>query len=285
MDENTFQFAWFSCEQTPDGEVFHPGPIAASGWSTEQIHGVAVAGLLARAAEKCVADAGRSELVPARFQLDMFRPAKMAPTTTAVEIVRDGPRLMLIDAVLNQGGEVMARASITFLKPSQTPAGEVWSPSADDRPALPPAELLPPHGEHHVPFFTSHEDWSDNFRAHQNSGRHQTWQTAVPIVLGEECTPFQAAASIADAASMVTNWGSEGVEYINTDVGLALSRQPVDVLVGLRATDHIPSDGLVVGVAEMYDRQGVLGVVTITAMANTRRTVDFTTAEYEAPNA
>jgi len=285
MDENAFQFAWFSRTETSDGDVFHPEPLARSAWSEDQMHGVAVSGLLARATERRVAEAGRAELVPARFQLDMFRPARMAATTTRVDVVRDGPRLMLLDAVLEQDGEVVARASTTYLKPTQNPEGDVWAPPAGDRPTPPPADLLPPHGQHHVPFFASAVDWSDDFRAHQNAGRHQTWQTAVPIVVGEDCTPFQAVASVADATSMTTNWGSEGVEYINTDVGLALSRPPVDVLVGLRATDHISHDGVAVGVAEVYDSRGVLGVATITAVANTRRTVDFTSAEFEAPTA
>jgi len=285
MDENPFQFAWFSREQTPDGEVFHPEPLARSAWSDDQMHGVAVSGLLGRAVEHRVAEAGRTELVPARYQLDMFRPARMTASTTRVDIVRDGPRLMLLDAVMEQDGEVVARASATWLKPAATPAGDVWSPPADERPTPPPAEMLPPHGQHHVPFFSSAAGWSDDFHAHQNSGRHQTWQTAVPIVAGEECTPFEAVTSIADATSMVTNWGSSGVEYINTDVGLALSRPPVDVLLGLRASDHLSTDGLAVGVAEVYDSQGVLGIATVTAMANTRRTVDFTRAEFEAPNA
>jgi len=279
MSENAFQFAWFS----RDGDVFHPEPMAVSAWSKDQIHGVAVSGLLARAVEQRVAETGRTDLIPARYQLDMFRPAKTVPTTTRVDVVREGPRLMLLDTALEQDGEIMARASVTYLKTSENPAGEVWSPLASERPTPPPAEMLPPAGDLHVPFFTSTTGWSDNFKQHQNGGRHQTWQTAVPIVAGEACTPFQAVASVADATSMTTNWGSEGVEYINTDVGLALSRLPVDTRIGLRASDHISTDGVAVGVAEVYDSRGVLGTATITAVANSRRTVDFSTADYEPP--
>jgi len=283
MDQNALQFAWFRHERSPEGDVYHPQPLAASAWNAEQIHGVAVSGLLAREVEQAVVATGRTDLVPARYQLDMFRPAKMAATTTHVEVIREGPRLMLLDAEFRQDGTTVARVSVTYLKPTAQPEGEVWSPPESDRPTPPPSQMLPPAGDFHVPFFTSTEGWSDDFRAHQNGGRHQTWQTAIPPVAGEECTPFQAVASIADATSMTTNWGSNGVEFINTDVGLALSRPAVDNRIGLRASDHISRDGLAVGVAEVYDTEGIIGVATITAVANTRRTVDFSNAKYENP--
>ncbi|WP_308281404.1 acyl-CoA thioesterase domain-containing protein [Pimelobacter sp. 30-1] len=270
MNENTFQFSWF--RQSAAG--FDPLPFAQSLWRSDQMHGVAVSGLLARALEHAVRDAGRTGLVPARYHVDLFRPARMITTTASARIVREGTRLLLLDAVVEQEGEVVARAGATFLAPSAAAPGEVWASSAE-RPTPPPAELLPPAGEHHVPFFASAQPWSDDFGDHQNAGRHQTWQTAVPIVEGEECTPFQAVASIADATSMVTNWGAAGVEHINTDIDLALCRMPDSSRLGLRALDHLGSDGIVVGTAEVFDSAGVVGTATVTALANTRRTVDL----------
>ena len=269
VNENTFQFAWFQRSDTG----FEPLPLARSLWREDQMHGVAVSGLLARALEQAVQDAGRGGLVPARYHVDLFRPALMTTTTASATIVREGPRLVLLDAVVEQGGEVVARAGATFLAPSAPAPGRVWA--ASDRPVPPPAAILPEPGEHHVPVFASSAPWSDDFGAHQNAGRHQTWQTAVPIVLGEKCTPFQAVASIADATSMVTNWGSGGVEHINTDISLALSRLPDSERLGLRATDHVAADGIAVGTAEVYDASGPIGTATVTSLANTRRTVDL----------
>lgn len=270
MNENTFQFAWF--QQSAAG--FDPLPLAQSLWRDDQMHGVAVSGLLARALEHAVTDAGRTGLVPARYHVDLFRPARMITTTASATVVREGPRLVLLDAVVEQEGEVVARAGATFLAPSASATGEVWAASGE-RPTPPSADLLPPPGENHVPWFASAAPWSDNFGDHQNGGRHQTWQTAVPIVHGEECSPFQAVASIADATSMVTNWGSHGVEHINTDIDLALCRLPDSSRLGLRAADHVSSDGIAVGTAEVFDSTGVIGTATVTSLANTRRTVDL----------
>ncbi|WP_408899421.1 acyl-CoA thioesterase domain-containing protein [Nocardioides sp. R1-1] len=270
MNENTFQFAWF--QQSPAG--FAPMPLAQSLWRADQMHGVAVSGLLARALEHELAAAGRADLVPARYHVDLFRPARMIATRASARVVRGGPRLVLLDAVVDQEGEVVARASGTFLLPSANADGEVWS-APHERPAPPPADRLPAPGEHHVPWFASAAPWSDDFGDHQNGGRHQTWQTAVPVVLGEECTPFQAVASIADATSMVTNWGTRGVEHINTDIDLALCRLPDSSRLGLRAADHLAADGIAVGTAEVFDASGPIGTATVTSLANTRRTVDL----------
>lgn len=276
MNENAFQFAWFHLAPAAAGaeEVLTPLPLAQSLWRADQMHGVAVSGLLARALERTVEAAGRAELVPARYHVDLFRPARMVPTTSRSSIVREGPRLLLADAVVEQDGEVVARAGATFLLPSADPAGAVWTSPAE-RPAPPPRDVAPDDVEHHVPIFASAVPWSDDFGDHQNAGRHATWQIAVPIVLGERCTPFQAVASIADATSMVTNWGDAGVEYINTDIDLALCRRPDSVSLGLRATDRLSADGVAVGTAEVFDRTGPLGTASVTSLANTRRTVDL----------
>jgi len=270
VNENTFQFAWF--QQSTAG--FDPLPLAQSLWREDQMHGVAVSGLLARALEQTLAAAARTGLVPARYHVDLFRPARMSTTTASARIVREGPRLVLLDAVVEQDGEVVARAGATFLAPSADVAGDVWTPPGE-RPTPPPAARLPEPGEHHVPWFASAAPWSDDFGDHQNAGRHQTWQTAVPIVAGEECTPFQAVASIADATSMVTNWGTRGVEHINTDIDLALCRLPDSTRLGLRATHHVATDGIAVGTAEVFDASGVLGSASVTSLANARRTVDL----------
>lgn len=265
--------------RTPDG--FVPLELAASLWKPTQMHGVAASGLLAGALEEAAA---RPDWVPARYQVDLFRPASTEHLTRVrTEVVRTGPRLVLVDAWLEQQGETMARARGTFLAPSSAPPGQVWASA--DRGAPPPPSVAPVTEEVHVPFFVSEAPWSSDFAAHQNSGRHATWQVALQVVDGEKPTPFQAVASIADATSMVCNWGSGGVEYINTDVDLALCRLPTSIEVGLRAVDHAAADGIAVGTAEVFDRSGTLGTATVTAVANTRRRVDFASYDAEGTHA
>lgn len=256
-----------------------PTAIACSMWSPDQMHGVAVSGALARALEMRLAELGRDDLHPARYTVDLFQPARMAPCTVTTEVVREGRRICLIDAFLLQDGSRAARASCVFLLPTQSPSGAVWTPTVHPEP--PPEDLVPPSEEPRGPYFTSEAPWSQAFPDHQNAGRKQTWQAGLPVVDGEAGTPFQSAASIADAASMVVNWGTEGVQFINTDVTLALARPPIGQEIGLSATDRVERDGIAVGTVEVFDRAGPLGTAMVTALANASRPVNFDNVEFD----
>lgn len=258
---------------TADDDRLVPTFMAQSLWGEDQMHGVAVSGALARELERGLDAAGIEGLRAARVTVDLFRAAAMRPCELSAEVVRRGGRLCLVDAVMRQDGEPVARASAIFLKPSETATGEVWQPG--EQPAPPPTDVVPPSDEPRVPFFHSAAGWSQNFGEHQNDSRKTSWNTAIPIVAGEPVTPFQGVAATADAGSMVTNWGSKGVEYINTDITVTFAREPVGLEVGLRAADRVEHDGIAVGTATLFDRAGTLGSVVVTSLANARRTVDL----------
>lgn len=261
------------------GQTLVPTPMAQSMWSADQMHGVAVSGALGRALERAVAALGRDDLRPTRYTVDLFRAARMQPCEISTEVVREGSRICLVDATMTQDGERVARASAVFLKPTASTEGEVWSPA--EHPAPPPHDVAPPTDEPHVPFFHSEVGWTQDFSQHQNRSRKQSWNSAIPVVAGEAITPFQAAAAIADGASLVTNWGSHGVEHINTDITLTLVRPPVGVEIGLAAVDRVEQDGISVGTATMFDRSGPLGTCVVTALANARRVVDMGGIAYD----
>ncbi len=264
---------------TTEGEDLLPTAVAASAWSQEQMHGVATCGALARELERLVAGLGRDDLRPARLTVDMFRAAGMVPSRTSSSVVREGSRICVADAILTQGGVAVARASAVFLKPTATPAGAVWQPA--DRPLPPPEDLAPPGDEPHVPFIMSSAGWSQDFGSHHDAARKSSWATTPAIVWGETPTPFQAVAGMCDGANMVTNWGTAGIQYINTDATLTLARLPVSNEVGLTTIDRVESDGVAVGVATAYDREGPLGNVAITSISNSERTVSFEDITYE----
>jgi hypothetical protein len=271
------EFALFRAE----GDRLVPQDIARSLWREDQMHGVATSGALARGLELAVADLGHDDLRPARYTVDLFRAPSMSPCTVRSSVVREGSRLCLVDAVLEQDGHPVARAGAIFLAPSENPGGAVWS--SDEIPQPPPLELAPVSEEPRVPLFSSDEvGWSQSFADHQNGSRKQTWQSALPIVVGENPSPFQAVAGVADSTSMVMNWGSAGVEHINTDINLSLSRLPVSTEIGLAARERFAHDGIAVGTAVVFDREGPIGISTVTSLANARRTVDFTQHDFGA---
>jgi hypothetical protein len=261
-----------------DGESLVPTDIARSMWHENQMHGVAISGALARTIERRVAEAGREDLRPARMTVDLFRPASMDPCLLTAEVVREGRRICLVDAMLTQDGARVARASAIFLKPTESAEGEVWTPA--DCPEPPSLEIAPVSTEPRVPFFHSDAGWSQTFAEHQNASRKASWNTALPVVDGEEVTPFQGVAAMADGASLVTNWGDRGVEYINTDITVTLARLPEGLDIGLAAADRVERDGIAVGTATVFDRSGPLGMAVVTSLVNAHRTVDFEGVEY-----
>jgi hypothetical protein len=261
-----------------DGDLLVPTDMARSMWADNQMHGVAVSGALARCAEHAVRSAGRTDLVGVRSTVDLFRAATMDPCLLTAEVVRESPRLCLVDVALTQGERRVARAGALFLKPTASAPGEIWSPS--ERPVPPPEDIAPRTDEPHVPFFFSSAGWSQNFGEHQDASRKQSWNSAIPVVAGERPSGFVAAAAVADGASLVTNWGSGGVEYINTDVTLTLAREPVGLQIGLSAVDRIEQDGIAVGTAAVFDRTGPIGTAVVTSLSNARRSIDFQQVAY-----
>ena len=261
--------SYFTVTDSHPGTLL-PTDLATGLWSGDQIHGVAISAALARGMER---DMTRTDLRPARWTVDLFRPSHTVPSTVETTVLRDGKRIALVESRFVQDGETTARANAVWLLPTEDPDGSVWSP--EDVPAPPPLDLVAPLQGPSVPWLRSAEDWSQDFKEHQNAGRHQNWNYGVPVVLGEQPSPFQAAAAIADSTSMVCNWGSAGVQYINTDITLSLSRLPSGPELGLRAEHWSGHDGIAVGVCTVIDREGVIGQTMVTALTNARRTVDF----------
>jgi len=266
-----------------DGDLLVPQDVARSLWKHDQMHGVATSGALARAAEHAVTAAGRTDLRPARFTVDLFRAPSMAPCHLTAVVVREGSRIMVIETTLHQENEARARAIALFLLGSENPDGQVWT--STDVPQPPSLDIAPETDQPRVPFFFSDRvGWSQNFAEHQNSDRKLMWQSPIPVVVGEKTSAFQGLAGAADSTSMVCNWGEQGVQYINTDVNLSISRLPVSHEIGLAALTWHAHEGIAVGSAMVFDREGPFGTSMVTSLANARRSVDFTKYDFGDPD-
>ncbi|MFE6922217.1 acyl-CoA thioesterase domain-containing protein [Nocardia sp. NPDC057663] len=254
-------------------EVLIPEPHAGSGWDGGQLRGMAVGAALARAVEREVTARGRSDLRPVRWTLDLFRPVFMRPCRTRITVVRDGRRLALFDAVLIQDDRPVARAGALYLRPGPTPDGICWSPDTTADP--PPTDRLPAPGQDRV-YFSEDAGWGPDPRTHHNTGRTGIWHHPVTVVAGEQPTPFQFVAGLADVTNVIANLGSNGLEYINADATLTLTRLPEGGEAGLIGLDRIAQDGIAIGTAAVYDRKGVFGTATVSSLANARGPADLT---------
>lgn len=256
---------------TVDNGVYLPTKYAISPWSDTMLNGPCVSGLIARELEIRHAQDG---FVPSRYTLDLFRPVRNEPITFETRVVRDGNRIRVADADLVQGGEISARATLVFLRRSAPPPGTVWMRDGAD--PTPPAEALTsPPGPLEFSSWYGSPEWSRERSDHQNAGRKRLWSRQLSIIVGEELSPFVNTATVGEGTSFVTNWGDKGVGYINSDVTLALSRLPEGPEVGIEADNHISNDGIAVGTAVLFDRNGAFGTGVVTALANAHRQVDF----------
>ncbi|MFT4201529.1 acyl-CoA thioesterase domain-containing protein [Gordonia sp. (in: high G+C Gram-positive bacteria)] len=248
----------------PSGALL-PTPRAGSGWGADHMRGLAVSGALARAAEAAAIEVGRDDLRPVRWTLDLFRAAKMVPTTTRTRVVHSSRRLLLVDAELLQAGRAVARAGTLFLRPD---------------PAAAPSGIAP-HWPTVVPPTTDGQDHPDDVeRMYQTPGgpwvpgRPPTdreplnlWHFEIPIVEGEEPTAFQNTAAISDVVNATTNVGPQGLAFINPDVSLLLARPVVGPSVGLASVGRVEGDGLAVSTATVFDRHGPCGTVSTSALS------------------
>lgn len=234
------------------------------------MRGSAVTGALARSAE--LAGRHRPDLRPVRFTADLSRAASMDTVVTRSTIGREGGRLMLVDTELLQLERVVARARTLFLAASgHADDSPPWSPVGT--PVAPPQDMEPATAEGRL-FYSEECGWHPDARHHRNNARKQVWCKALPVVEGEEPTPFATAAAVADLTNLVTQWGTEGVRHINADVTLVLARDANGPDMGLSATGRVDCGGPVIGSAEIYDSQGVFGCTSITALTQTGRSSD-----------
>lgn len=254
---------------TQSGDGFEPTPFAVSRWSPDMITGPATCGLVARELERAH---GAEGFVPARLTVDLFRPGRMATTTVTTTSVRDGRRIKVADASVIQDGVTVARATLVLLRTSEQPPGEVWLP--DNAPQPPDVEPSTSPGF----WWGSDEDpdgWTQSMRRQHNAGRKRMWGRQIGVVHGDPPSQFVRAALAGESASLMANWGTEGVGFINGDMTLALARLPIGADIGLQADNHISVAGVGIGAATLFDRDGTFGSCVITALANPQAQVKF----------
>ncbi|WP_433665855.1 acyl-CoA thioesterase domain-containing protein [Nocardia sp. CA-136227] len=254
---------------------FVPLETARGPWGRDTIGGQGLTALTARELER------HCPVEPAgcRLTVDFIRPSTFDVVQTRTELIRSSKRLALVQIELVQSERVVVRASGLFVRPAPTDkaGANAWSPELEfSRPAW---STSPADGMEQAPMISSAgypHDWSSNFADHRNTARKRMWTpTMIPAVRGEKPTPFTRIATLSEATSFVTNWGGDSVPFINADVTLNLCRMPESEGIGMESNGQHVANGTAIGSATLYDEYGIVGVSSITAIANTHREVHF----------
>jgi len=238
-----------------DESHYLPTEITRGGWGPS-ISGHVVGGLLGWAVERAVDD---PQLRPARLTVDLPAPTALEPIEVHTRVQHDRRRLRLVEAVLIQRGAPVARGSALFLRRGPQPDGDVWSPSVQ-MPPLP----LEDDGTHPSLFMRTYgwgagiqnpdPEWANT------SGPKYTWlHETRPLIDDDPMTPFTRAAMAADITASIANWGTQGLQFINADYTLTLSRLPEGPHIGLASLTHYSHDGVATGSAVLVDHKGPIG--------------------------
>ena len=246
-----------------DGNRYVPTGFARGGWGPS-ISGHVVGGLLGWAVERAVDDPG---LHPARLSVDLPAPTALEPVEVHTNVRHDRRRLRLVEAVLTQRGEPVARASALFLRRGPQPDGKVWSQPVQMPPV--PTEL---DGAAPTLFLRTY-GWGGELQNPDpdwdTSGPKYTWlHETRPLIDDEPLTAFTRTAMCADVTAAIANWGTEALQFINVDYTLTLSRLPEGPHIGLAALTHYSDDGIANGSAVVVDHKGPVGSAVSVSIAH-----------------
>jgi len=241
-----------------DGDGFVPTAFARGPWDPNAQHGGAPSALLARAIE---AHEPEPAMQVARVTIELLRPVPMSRLSVRTRTIRPGKKVQLIESALFSGDIEVARATGLRLrvKPLEVSAA---SEGYD--------EITPgPSGGERMPFDrvmdTSFADAMDIVAvlgAPGVAGPGTAWfRLRVPVVAGEDATPWQRVAAAADfgnGISSVVDW-DDGWLFINPDLTVYLHRYPVGEWVALAATTLPGHLGAGLAEAALYDESGRIG--------------------------
>lgn len=245
-----------------DGNLFVPTKVGRGGWGPS-LSGHVVGGLLGWAVERKVDD---PQLQPARLTVDLPAPVALEPIEVHTQLHHDRKRLRLVEAVLTQRGAPVARASALFLRRGPQPDGRVWSPPVQ-MPPLPVADGSEPS------LFLRTYGWGTEVQNPDPEwaapGPKYTWlHDTRALIDGEPVSPFVRAAMSADITASLANWGTNGLQFINADYTLTLTRLPDGPHIGLASLTHYSDDGVATGSAVLVDRKGPIGSSVSVAIAH-----------------
>ena len=189
---------------------------------------------------------------------------------TTVE--REGRRIRLVDAAMTQNGTVVARASALFLRRGEQPADSAWTLPIDMPP--PPTTPADVSGDFTMELwaYSANSEMtapSMDLSEWRHGGQKYAWVRDVkPLVEGEPVTPFIRAAMAGDVTSSLTHSSASGLNFINADYTLTLSRLPEGEYIGLAALTHYSHAGVATGTAALFDHLGPIGTGVATGLVN-----------------
>jgi Acyl-CoA thioesterase C-terminal domain/Acyl-CoA thioesterase N-terminal domain len=253
-----------------DGEfqLFESTNGTRSNWDREIQHGSPPLALMTKLIEELAGDSG---LRIGRLTLDILGAIPVTRVRVRAWVERPGARISMMAAEMlaprPDGGErAVARVTAWLLATSDT------ADAATDRypPLVEGDSTAVPHSWEGAKGYLEAVSWRRQPTAEGESS--VVWLSPLAhLVDNEEMTDLQRLALVADCANGAgAALDPERFVFMNTDTAVHLHRLPRGNDFALRARGSIGPDGIGVTTAEIFDRQGFIGVVAQTLLVQRR---------------
>lgn len=238
-----------------EGDDYLPQPLAQGPF--DALHGGAIGGLLANAAEALALGEGMGTPIGAHIQF--LRPLKAEHRLTVfAEIAQPGRRLNLVDAFIEVDGALRAEGRFTFARDVDIPGLAELPEEAQHEPLAFPV-IEPPHQPPRT-WFKHALEW----RADEATGT--VWIRGL-VELGppEHALPrVIAAADWAAGISRPDGWSTpKAAAFPNSALTLNLWRRPVGDWIGLTPRSRWSRSGFGMAEALLSDSHGEIGTATM----------------------
>jgi len=236
--------------------IFASTSATAGPWGPENQHGGPPAALLVRAFE-LMESQPRSRI--ARFAMEILRPVPVAALTVRTAVVRRGRRVALLRGVVEADGQEVLLAHAWRLQVPEEPVVAV--PDQFTVPPIPPPAPTSAWPGAYMGGYMSAIEWRSVVGSLAEPGPGVAWARArLPLVAGEEISPFARASLVADSGSGV----SASVDFskwlcINVDLTVSLHRDPAGEWVLLDSVTITDPGGSGLAVTRLADQNGAVG--------------------------
>ena len=226
-------------------------------WNVEHQHIAPALGLLAHLVERDRDARGRDGLVVARLSYDILGTVPVDVVEGAVEVVRPGRTIELVQATLSHSGRPAVRLQAWLLRPTDTGLLQ-----GTQLPRIP--------GPGEMPSWDPTSVWPGGFvasvearRVQDKPGRAAYWvRTPLPLLRDEPVSRLAAMAGLLDIANgMAVRADPRDVAFPNVDLTVHLFGEPRGDWVGFDTTVSFGPCGVGLTSTVLHDAGGPIGTM------------------------
>jgi hypothetical protein len=239
-----------------DGNNVVTSPNAAGPWDRRMQHGSAPSALVTWAAERIPTPVPMNV---ARVTIDLMRPVPVAPLTIESEVLREGRKIQLCEIKLFSDGVQVVGATVLKIKRQSQPL-------PDDVKELPvtlpsPEDSLVEDGHGATSPFAGMVSMRAARGRFGQAGAGAIWfRVDHPLIAGETLSQAMRAVVAADFSNgTASTLDFRAWTYINADLTVSFSRQPIGEWILLDGDSWIGPDGAGLAMSRLADRQGYFG--------------------------